>query len=257
MAEVWDNGPAAHGDLLVLLALADFADDGGHCWPSIARVAEKARMSERNCRRILRRLEDAGHLVTEAQRGRGNTCRYTIVVSRRTASEAPSEKPDTLAAFRKTGQTGHLKPDTTGHKTGHSCVRRTVIEPSLEPSEKNAREDVREILLSVLSPEAADDYIDHRKAKRAKLTARAASLIAKKLEHHPDPDAVVRESVANGWTGVFPENAKGRKTDDTFIAECRSIAEEYEREQAQRGMDRGQGENPPLPLLPARHAGNA
>ena len=48
------------------------------------------------------------------------------------------------------------------------------------------------------------DFVAHRKGK-SKLTAKACELIAAKLAGHPDPDAVLNQSIENGWTGIFPE----------------------------------------------------
>jgi uncharacterized protein YdaU (DUF1376 family) len=62
-----------------------------------------------------------------------------------------------------------------------------------------------EILTDVVSPEVASDFLAHRKAMRKPVTARAAKLITKKIRDHPDADAVLNESIANGWQGVFPE----------------------------------------------------
>jgi uncharacterized protein YdaU (DUF1376 family) len=62
-----------------------------------------------------------------------------------------------------------------------------------------------EILTEVVSPEVASDFLAHRKAMRKPVTARAAKLIAKKIRDHQNPDAVLNESIANGWQGVFPE----------------------------------------------------
>lgn len=39
------------------------------------------------------------------------------------------------------------------------------------------------------------------------MTVHAAELIANKLAGHPSPESVINESIANGWTGVFPENS--------------------------------------------------
>lgn len=64
MTEVWENGPDQHGELIVLLAIADWADDYGVAWPSMARLAEKARCDRRTAQRIVRRLEDKGYLST-------------------------------------------------------------------------------------------------------------------------------------------------------------------------------------------------
>ena len=77
-------------------------------------------------------------------------------------------------------------------------------EPSLTLIEPKEKKNAREILSSILSEEVAAAYVAHRRAKRSSLTDHAAGLIVKKLSGHPDPDAVVNESIANGWTGVFP-----------------------------------------------------
>ena len=100
MSAVWDNGPEDQGELLVLLALADYADDNGYCWPAMPSVAAKARMSERNARRIIRKLEASGLLLVEENRGRNATNRYRVI--------APERKPDTVSGFEKTG---HLRPE--------------------------------------------------------------------------------------------------------------------------------------------------
>ena len=77
---------------------------------------------------------------------------------------------------------------------------------------KGSKKDPREILLSVLGEEAVDDFLDHRKAKRAKVTPKAAQLIAAKLAGHPEPEAAIYLSIENGWTGVFPEKVKTNLT---------------------------------------------
>ena len=64
-------------ETLVLVILAEFADDSGRCWPSLASVARKAKMTERGVRGIIRRLEEAGHVATEISKGRGSN-RYLI-----------------------------------------------------------------------------------------------------------------------------------------------------------------------------------
>lgn len=58
---VLNCSPVEHrGDLLVLLALAHYArDDGAGAHPSVALVAEHARLSRRGAQLALRRLEAA------------------------------------------------------------------------------------------------------------------------------------------------------------------------------------------------------
>lgn len=87
---------------------------------------------------------------------------------------------------------------------------------SLSKAKDTNAHDARGVLCAVLSEGVADAFLDHRKAKRAALTARAAELIVRKLAGHPNPDAVVEKSIMNGWTGVFPESvdaAAGWKPD--------------------------------------------
>ena len=61
----------------------------------------------------------------------------------------------------------------------------------------------KDILCEALPADVADDFIAHRRAKRAKLTDRAAELIVGKLKAMPDPVAAVHHSIAQGYTGIF------------------------------------------------------
>ncbi|MDQ7776064.1 helix-turn-helix domain-containing protein [Paracoccus aminovorans] len=74
----WRHGPADRNDLLVLLAIADFADDDGYCWPSIKSLAQKARMTERGVQKIARRLEAMGLVSIQTGTGRRNCNEYTL-----------------------------------------------------------------------------------------------------------------------------------------------------------------------------------
>jgi len=54
MTRVWEYSQAAGTPLLVLLSLADFADDDGECWPSISTIARKCRLaSDRHVQRVI------------------------------------------------------------------------------------------------------------------------------------------------------------------------------------------------------------
>lgn len=80
MTEVWEHSQQEGGALLVLLALADHANDQGYCWPSVPTLAKKARLSERHVRRILSDLQETGELEIEARTGRSNY--YRVVTPR-------------------------------------------------------------------------------------------------------------------------------------------------------------------------------
>lgn len=81
MTLVWDGSQHKGSELLLLLALADFAhDDGGGIYPSNATLCAKVRMVERSVRYILRKLEESGELVAEGKHPSGTT-RYRIDLS--------------------------------------------------------------------------------------------------------------------------------------------------------------------------------
>lgn len=189
MSAVWENGPEDKAELIVLLALADFANDAGDCWPSMPTIGRKARMSERNARRVVRKLEEDGYVQTVAGGGRFGCSQYRI-------------NPDKLSP----GQ--NVPPGQIEHETRTNRARNPDIAMSAKPSRTiiEPSNNVRAVLCAVLKAETADAFIEHRAAKRAKLTARAAELIVKKLAGHTAPDAVVEHSIMNGWTGVFPES---------------------------------------------------
>ena len=95
MAWVLNHSPTTGTDKLVLLGIANHADEyGENAWPSIPTLARYAGVTERNARHAVRRLEDAGEIATEERRGgrvdsdpRYRTNRYTLVRFRGVASD--------------------------------------------------------------------------------------------------------------------------------------------------------------------------
>ena len=69
MRAVWTSGlpPTAR---LVLLALADWADDAGRCWPSLPQIADKTGFTERTVRTAIAEVEGQW-LTREIRHGRG------------------------------------------------------------------------------------------------------------------------------------------------------------------------------------------
>lgn len=72
MSRVWDDAPYSLGTLLVLLALADWADDDGICWPKISQLEVKTRQSERSVQYALAQLlKDGAISVLKKSTGSG------------------------------------------------------------------------------------------------------------------------------------------------------------------------------------------
>jgi hypothetical protein len=112
MTRVWDLSAASGGELLVLLALADFADDDGYSYPTPAQVAEKARLSDRQVRTVLASLEERGELAYHIGRGRSPRSWFAVLtgldepakaVRRRGLEERINRQslPDLSPHFRK------------------------------------------------------------------------------------------------------------------------------------------------------------
>lgn len=77
----WRFSKAKGGGLLVLLAIADFANDAGVAYPSIPTLARKARLTPRNTQRAIRHLVASGELVIEEGKGPHRTHLYRIVLA--------------------------------------------------------------------------------------------------------------------------------------------------------------------------------
>lgn len=80
-------------DALVLIALADEADDdGGSCYPSMRRIAGRARVSTNTVRAHLASLENLGLVVVDRpkKQGRGHHNRYQLALPQRVKELDPS-----------------------------------------------------------------------------------------------------------------------------------------------------------------------
>lgn len=70
MTKVWKHADVAGGTLLVLLAMADWADDDGTgVYPRQKVLAVKARLQERQVRNCLDELEERGYIERTGKRG--------------------------------------------------------------------------------------------------------------------------------------------------------------------------------------------
>ena len=117
---VWhDCDVTEHTDLLVMLALADEADDdGSSCFPSIRRIASKTRLSVGGVHKVLERIEADGRVVIERpeQTGRGRHNRYEIDVPWKRSPGEPldgetfTERTETFTNVHPKSERTHL-PD--------------------------------------------------------------------------------------------------------------------------------------------------
>ena len=75
---VWEATVPTPTHLLVLVALAEYADSEGVCWPKVSTLAGRLPVKDRQVQRILRDLRSTGEIeVVESERG-WRTRRYHL-----------------------------------------------------------------------------------------------------------------------------------------------------------------------------------
>lgn len=79
MSWIWQNSPSKGVELLIELAIADFANDEGEAYPSIDSIARKSRASRRYVIDTIKGLTEAGRLNVVEGGGVNGTNRYTFV----------------------------------------------------------------------------------------------------------------------------------------------------------------------------------
>lgn len=72
MNSAWTRTDLTAHQKIVLLALADRADEKGMCWPSIGWLVSRTSMSERGVQKTIRTLEELGLLERQNWSGRSN-----------------------------------------------------------------------------------------------------------------------------------------------------------------------------------------
>lgn len=80
MAQVWELPCSTHTEKLVLLALADNANDQYICWPSIETLARKTDLTEAGVRKQVKKLVTSGLLKVETGGGKKSN-RYTLALN--------------------------------------------------------------------------------------------------------------------------------------------------------------------------------
>lgn len=77
---VWDHSQQLGTDKLLLLALAEFADDQGLCWPSVERLARMIGVADVDyAHKLIKKLIKSGEILHKRGGGRGRCSIYAIV----------------------------------------------------------------------------------------------------------------------------------------------------------------------------------
>lgn len=125
MQLAWKHSAATGSTRLVLLALADHANENFEAWPSQSTLARLARVTDRQVRNALRWLEGAGEIAVVRTGVRG------VKVYRITCGPSEQEPPTPEILFRPEPQFQSPRKSSSGHPgnpvpTNH---QRTTKEP--------------------------------------------------------------------------------------------------------------------------------
>lgn len=174
---VWAHAPYKDGTLLVLLSLADWAnDDGSRVFPTMAALAQKTRKSMRGTRRILRQLEEDG-VIRQIHRATGKPglgTEYRIDVERlQKMTPIPDTKPQAPETADRNGpdtppEDGEQRTECPGSTADTSCTeggqyghgRRTSVTETADKSDRYI--DNRQGNHQEIPPDVAADHADGR-----------------------------------------------------------------------------------------------
>jgi hypothetical protein len=172
MARVWEHSRQKGTGLLLELAIADYCNDEGWAWPSIASLRRKTRLrSDRTVHALLRKLESAGEIAIERGAGTvrtaGGTQRtnlYRVVVG--LEGGAKSAPPCRRRGDAKASQGGAIP-----RKGGATAI---APDPSINPSIDPSSGD------QVFSQNDEDPNLEQRGANIHRLAQMASELARKK-----------------------------------------------------------------------------
>src|ERR1019366_2066654 len=215
MSAVWQLSEYRNGKRLVLLALADWANDDGVCWPKMPTIAEKAGITERGASGIMRQLVSDGVIeILDAGGGRGHSRRYRIRLPKK--GEAGSSFTPTKD---EGGSRKRMKVEARKDERGDITIRKNHH----EPPEKQPPPALRIFVLPEWVPVGPwNAFLDMRKKSRASPTPYAVEKLVLKLgklrDEGYDLTEILDNSTMNSWKGFVKPNQNGDRNGKSIPA---------------------------------------
>ena len=110
---VFSNSKTRHGARLLMLALADRANDAGVCWPGVTDLRKRTGLSKSAVWEATVRAVTLGELRVEPHAGRNRTHRYTVLILDRSESEPSEIRTNTVQNPNPNGPESEPKPSLT------------------------------------------------------------------------------------------------------------------------------------------------
>lgn len=193
---------------LVLLKLADRANDDGECWPGQTSIAKACGICERTLMRHIDALEEMGLLSRTKRRddsGRQSTNLYQLNLG-----FVPG---DNLSPGDD--QPGDKSCDNRVTTVSPNKELKLFIEPTDKPKRASKPARVPPWVTEALATDLPDwfkpswwlAFVEHRHELKAKLTnvgiLRTLALLTRMHQAGQPVGKVIERSILNGWTGLF------------------------------------------------------
>lgn len=121
---------------IVLLSLADQANDDGECWPSQSTIGRRCGTSTRQVSTNLRTLRDMGLIEMVKRRRRKTAVYHLLIVDQNQTSDQESDDPDPSIAQDRNPNA--VKTGSAASQDRKPTSDKPLEEPSDEPSDLNA-----------------------------------------------------------------------------------------------------------------------
>lgn len=182
MAEIFESETLAPTERLIMLALADHADEAGRCYPSVQRLCRRTGLGERAVQTNIKKLTDAGYIKVINGGGRGATNLYFV-----------SANPAANAPFTANKTPHEMRGNTLNPASAALNPAADAPEPSI--TKKTDADDARGSVRSADDPTFRERILDACKVDRSGMTGRGGQRIGTAAD-------MARASI---WTAAPPE----------------------------------------------------
>lgn len=205
-AEVWLDRSLSITEKVMMVEIGSLQDPVRGCYASNNHFGRFFGLSNSRVSEIISSLTGKGLLRVELIRdGRQVVERRVRLTDLFGKSNTYSENASTL--FGKGGDPYSEKAQESNTKSNSTSEGEKLGSAKASPSasRKVSKFDPLTCKPTNVSEQVWADWCQHRKEIRKALTKTTCERQAKTLAGHHWPDAVIIQSISNGWTGLFPD----------------------------------------------------
>lgn len=204
-AELWLDHSLSITEKVMMVEIGSLQDPVRGCYASNSHFARFFGLSSSRVSEIISALSAKGLLRVELIRdGRQVVERRVRLSNLFGKSNTYSENTATL--FGKGGDPYSEKAEESNTKSNSTDEGESAAaKASSSASRKASKFDPLTACPTNVTPSVWADWCQHRREIGKRLTKTTCDRQAKTLAGHHAPDAVINQSISNGWTGLFPE----------------------------------------------------